>query len=330
MAADEHDHTTARTEHHEHEEHVTGAQRRPHHRIQGRLHPSKSPWTSSARPASSSSTRITSPSRSARSHHRHRRPALRPHQNRLCQRQGKGRQCPHRRQALPTGAHVPGNPHHHNQRRRQTGHRALRVAPALSHTSPAPFPIHPWVDSAVGAAVRFSMSVAVPGKADGILDKAVIGAYGWRDLSFPPPGSISHHPGMRKTLICLCLATLPLHADTDTFRERFADPATRSQALAELVPGTRNFYFHTALDHQLAGRAQEFSKTLAEWQAAAERPKKAAFHRRARRAGKPPTAHRLSEQSRSLAGRADPPARPALRSHAAGRRSRRGEPADAA
>jgi hypothetical protein len=77
---------------------------------------------------------------------------------------------------------------------------------------------------------------------------------------------------MRKTLICLCLATFPLHADTDTFRERFADPATRSQALAELVPGTRNFYFHTALDHQLAGRAQAFSKTLAEWKAAAERP----------------------------------------------------------
>ena len=77
---------------------------------------------------------------------------------------------------------------------------------------------------------------------------------------------------MRKTLISLCLATLPLHSDTDTFRELFADPATRTQALAELIPGTRNFYFHTALDHQLAGRADAFAKTLAEWKAAAERP----------------------------------------------------------
>lgn len=77
---------------------------------------------------------------------------------------------------------------------------------------------------------------------------------------------------MRKPLILLCLATFPLHADDDTFRERFADPATRAPALAELVPGTRDFFFHTALDHQLAGRAEAFSKTLAEWKAAAERP----------------------------------------------------------
>ncbi|HSP43307.1 MAG TPA: hypothetical protein VLO11_10585, partial [Luteolibacter sp.] len=77
---------------------------------------------------------------------------------------------------------------------------------------------------------------------------------------------------MRRPLLALCCAMLPLHADTDTFRERFADPATRSQALAELIPGTRDFYFHTALDHQLAGRLEAFEKTLVEWKAAADKP----------------------------------------------------------
>ncbi len=76
---------------------------------------------------------------------------------------------------------------------------------------------------------------------------------------------------MRKTLLCLFLACAPLHADDDSFRERFADPATRTAALAELIPGTRSAYFHTALDHQLAGREAEFRKTLADWKAASER-----------------------------------------------------------
>lgn len=76
---------------------------------------------------------------------------------------------------------------------------------------------------------------------------------------------------MRKTLVALLLACTPLHADDDTFRERFADPATRTAALAELIPGTRDAYFHTALDHQLAGREEEFQKTMAEWKAANER-----------------------------------------------------------
>ncbi len=60
-------------------------------------------------------------------------------------------------------------------------------------------------------------------------------------------------------------------AGEDTFRERFADPATRAAALQELVPGTREAYFHTALDHQLAGRAAEFSKIIVEWKSAAAR-----------------------------------------------------------
>jgi hypothetical protein len=32
-------------------------------------------------------------------------------------------------------------------------------------------PDHPWIDSADGAAVRIAMTVAAPGKADGILEK---------------------------------------------------------------------------------------------------------------------------------------------------------------
>ena len=76
---------------------------------------------------------------------------------------------------------------------------------------------------------------------------------------------------MRKTLLCLLLACSPLRADDDRFRERFADPATRSAALAELIPGTQSAYFHTALDHQLAGREAEFQTTMVAWKAASTR-----------------------------------------------------------
>ncbi len=76
---------------------------------------------------------------------------------------------------------------------------------------------------------------------------------------------------MRKSLLCLLLACGPLHADDDRFRERFADPASRTAALAELIPGTRSAYFHTALNHQLAGREAESKKTMADWKAASER-----------------------------------------------------------
>ena len=76
---------------------------------------------------------------------------------------------------------------------------------------------------------------------------------------------------MRKSFICLWLACTPLFADDELFREHFADPATRTAALAELVPGTQQAWFHTALDHQLAGRTTEFKKTLADWKTATTR-----------------------------------------------------------
>ena len=76
---------------------------------------------------------------------------------------------------------------------------------------------------------------------------------------------------MRKYLLCLLLPCSPLHGADDLFRERFAVPATRTAALAELIPGTQSAYFHTTLDHQLAGREAEFQKTLAEWKAASGR-----------------------------------------------------------
>jgi len=76
---------------------------------------------------------------------------------------------------------------------------------------------------------------------------------------------------MRKTLTCLMLATACLHADEDTFLEKYADPATRMAALTELIPGSQNAYFHTALAHQLAGQEAEFTRVMAEWKAATER-----------------------------------------------------------
>ncbi len=78
---------------------------------------------------------------------------------------------------------------------------------------------------------------------------------------------------MRKSFICLLLGCGTLHADDDAFRERFADPATRTASLAELIPGSREAYFRTALDHQLAGREAEFANTMADWKAASERKK---------------------------------------------------------
>lgn len=76
---------------------------------------------------------------------------------------------------------------------------------------------------------------------------------------------------MKRTLLWLLLACTPVCANEDQFRERFADPATRTAALAELVPGTQSAYFHTALTHQLAGREDEFQKTMAAWKSASGR-----------------------------------------------------------
>ena len=74
---------------------------------------------------------------------------------------------------------------------------------------------------------------------------------------------------MRIPLISLLLA-LPLAAADLDFKEAFADPATREVALARLVPKTRDWFFHHALHHQLAGRPDAFRQTLADWKAAAE------------------------------------------------------------
>ncbi len=72
--------------------------------------------------------------------------------------------------------------------------------------------------------------------------------------------------------LALLLFTLPLAAAELEFKERFADPATRAAALESLVPGTRDWFFYRALDHQLAGRDAECRATLQHWRAAAEDP----------------------------------------------------------
>jgi hypothetical protein len=74
---------------------------------------------------------------------------------------------------------------------------------------------------------------------------------------------------MKIPLISLLLA-LPLAAADLDFKEAFADPATREIALARLVPKTRDWFFHHALHHQLAGRTNEFRQTLVAWKAAAD------------------------------------------------------------
>ncbi len=77
---------------------------------------------------------------------------------------------------------------------------------------------------------------------------------------------------MKPSLIAL-LATLPLltFATELDFEEKFADPATRDAALAELVPGTRDWFFHHALHHQLRGKTDAFQRVADDWQAATSR-----------------------------------------------------------
>lgn len=78
---------------------------------------------------------------------------------------------------------------------------------------------------------------------------------------------------MRKPLIWLWIACSPLHAGDDPFEELFADPATRSSALPQLVPGNRDAYFYHALAHQLAGREDAYRQTISDWKAAVARGK---------------------------------------------------------
>lgn len=74
--------------------------------------------------------------------------------------------------------------------------------------------------------------------------------------------------GMRKILLWGWLGSGGLVADEHRIRERFADPATRTAALSELTSATREAYFYTALDHQLAGRQEAFAGTIAAWKSA--------------------------------------------------------------
>lgn len=75
---------------------------------------------------------------------------------------------------------------------------------------------------------------------------------------------------MKPCLLAL-LATLPLVAADFDFEEKFADPATRADALTELVPGTRDWFFHHALNQQLTGDIAAFDRTMADWLAATRR-----------------------------------------------------------
>lgn len=75
---------------------------------------------------------------------------------------------------------------------------------------------------------------------------------------------------MRPALIALALS-MPVFAADLEFKERFADPATRTEALGRLVPETRDWFFYRALDHQLNGRATECEAVLTEWRAAIAR-----------------------------------------------------------
>ncbi|MGC4017212.1 MAG: hypothetical protein QM755_22270 [Luteolibacter sp.] len=75
---------------------------------------------------------------------------------------------------------------------------------------------------------------------------------------------------MRPAVIALALS-MPVSAAELEFKERFADPATRTESLGRLVPETRDWFFYRALDHQLSGRDKEFEDVLAEWRAAIDR-----------------------------------------------------------
>lgn len=72
---------------------------------------------------------------------------------------------------------------------------------------------------------------------------------------------------MRKSLFSFLLI-LPLAAADLEFKEVFADPATRPQALAELVPQTRDWFFYYALHQQLSGQTEAYRKTMEAWEAA--------------------------------------------------------------
>ncbi|HEY1122809.1 MAG TPA: hypothetical protein VGE67_14455, partial [Haloferula sp.] len=81
---------------------------------------------------------------------------------------------------------------------------------------------------------------------------------------------------MRKILISLLLARPVVAADLAfvaadlEFKEAFANPSSRNAAFTRLVPQTRDWFFYRALDHQLAGRTDDFRRTMDSWKAASE------------------------------------------------------------
>ena len=74
-----------------------------------------------------------------------------------------------------------------------------------------------------------------------------------------------------KSLLFGLLAAVPVLSAVPSFEEAFADPATRAEALATLIPGTRDWYFHHALHQQLSGDTEGFERTISDWQVAASR-----------------------------------------------------------
>jgi hypothetical protein len=75
---------------------------------------------------------------------------------------------------------------------------------------------------------------------------------------------------MRYLILASFLSFPVLAADLD-FKEQFADPTTRTEALSRLLPDTRDWYFYRALDHQLSGRHDDCAKLLTEWRQATQR-----------------------------------------------------------
>lgn len=74
-----------------------------------------------------------------------------------------------------------------------------------------------------------------------------------------------------KHLLIALLFPIAIHAQSIDFLEQFANPSTRPTALETLTPGTRDYYFHTALHQQLTNQTEAYNRTIAAWQTAANR-----------------------------------------------------------
>lgn len=72
---------------------------------------------------------------------------------------------------------------------------------------------------------------------------------------------------MHRIALLLFLSLCAIAQPDLAFLERFALDDAREEALAELVPGTDDFYYYTCLHHQLAGDRVAFAQTLETWYA---------------------------------------------------------------